>query len=185
MTRTIPVAARPSRARPNPAPASRATHAAAAPDRASADVKAALDAQAGQCICGNLRMAARLVTAFYDAALRPAGIEANQMIMLWVAHASDRMPANRLAWAAGIDQSTASRNLAVLEARGLVASVAADDDRRQRLVTLTPRGRSALYRAFPHWQKAQADLSALAADLGDLGALGRVLRKVSRRMQDR
>ena len=48
------------------------------------------------------------MTAFYDAALRPAGIEANQMIMLWVAHSSDRMPANELAYAAGIDQSTAT-----------------------------------------------------------------------------
>ena len=130
-------------------------------------------------------MAARLVTAFYDAALRPVGIEANQMIMLWVAHESDRMPASELAYAAGIDQSTASRNLAVLEGRGLVTASPAPDDRRQRLVRLTPRGRELLIRAFPHWERAQAELSAFAGDLADLRAVGRVLRKVARRLQDR
>ena len=53
-----------------------------------------LRVQQGMCVCGNLRMAARLVTAYYDAALRPCGIEANQMAMLWVAHAEDAQPAH-------------------------------------------------------------------------------------------
>jgi DNA-binding MarR family transcriptional regulator len=156
-----------------------------APATTRAGIEAALGALGGQCICGNLRMAARLVTAFYDAALRPVGIEANQMIMLWVAHESDRMPASELAYAAGIDQSTASRNLAVLEGRGLVTASPAPDDRRQRLVRLTPRGRELLIRAFPHWERAQAELSAFSGDLADLRAVGRVLRKVARRLQDR
>ena len=150
----------------------------------SAMVADALRAQQGQCVCGNLRMAARLVTAYYDAALRPCGIEANQMMMLWVAHAGDAQPAYQLAHAAGMDQSTASRNLAVLEARGLVASVRSSADRRERLVSLTRRGRSTLIRAFPRWQQAQADLAAMTSDIGDVVGVGRLLRKVSRRLQD-
>ena len=121
----------------------------------AADIEAALREREGECVCGNLRMAARVVTAFYDAALKPSGIEANQMVMLWVAHSGGTKPASWLAHAAGMDQSTASRNLAVLEARGLVATQASDDDRRQRLVRLTPRGRTALFRAYPLWEKAQ------------------------------
>jgi len=148
-------------------------------------VETSLGALRGHCICGNLRMAARLVTAFYDEALKPAGIEANQMMMLWVAHASQGMPANELAYAAGIDQSTASRNLAVLESRGLVLAAPSAEDRRQRLVRLTPRGRRLLVRAFPHWQRAQAELTAFASDLADLPSLGRTLRKVARRLQAR
>jgi DNA-binding MarR family transcriptional regulator len=140
--------------------------------------------QRGMCICGNLRMAARLVTAYYDAALRPCGIEANQMAMLWVAHAEDAQPASQLAHAAGMDQSTASRNLAVLEARGLVASLPSTADRRQRLIRLTRRGRSVLLRALPRWQQAQADLAAATSDIADVVSVGRVLRKVSRRLQD-
>jgi DNA-binding MarR family transcriptional regulator len=152
--------------------------------RGTVSVDAGLSGMAGRCICGNLRMASRLVTAYYDAALRPAGIEANQMIMLWVAHSSDRMSAREVAYAAGMDQSTASRNLAVLEDRGLVTLAASREDRRERLVSLTARGRAALVRAFPRWQKAQDELQALAADVCDLEKLGRVLRKVSRRMQN-
>ena len=147
-------------------------------------IAAALREQQGQCICGNLRMAARVVTAYYDAALRPCGIEANQMMMLWVAHAGGAQPTNQLARAAGMDQSTASRNLAILEARGLVLSYPSPDDRRRRMVELTRRGRSALVRAYPRWQKAQAELHALSADLTDLVGVGRLLRKVSRRLQD-
>jgi DNA-binding MarR family transcriptional regulator len=139
--------------------------------------------QQGFCVCGNLRMAARMVTAYYDAALRPCGIEANQMMMLWVAHAEDAQPANQLAHAAGMDQSTASRNLAVLEARGLVALMPSPADRRQRLVRLTRRGKSTLIRAFPRWQQAQAELAAMTSDLGDFVRVGRLLRKVSRRLQ--
>lgn len=140
---------------------------------------------AGYCICGNLRMASRLVSAYYDAALRPAGIEANQMIMLWIAHTSTRMPAREVAYVAGMDQSTASRNLAVLKERGLVTLASSSEDRRERLVSLTPRGRATLHRAFPRWQKAQAELSERMADLVDLAAAGRTLRKVSRRLQGR
>ena len=150
----------------------------------SAAVEDALRTLQGVCVCGNLRMAARVVTAYYDAALRPCGIEANQMMMLWVAHSEDAQPANQLAHAAGMDQSTASRNLAVLEARGLVASSPSPEDRRQRLIRLTRRGRSTLIRAFPRWQRAQADLAAMTADLGDVVGVGRLLRKVSRRLQD-
>ena len=143
-----------------------------------------LRSQQGMCVCGNLRMAARIVTAYYDAALRPCGIEANQMMMLWVAHAEDSQPASQLAHAAGMDQSTASRNLAVLEERGLVTSIPATDDRRQRLIRLTRRGKSVLLRALPRWQQAQADLASVTADIADMVSVGRLLRKVSRRLQD-
>jgi DNA-binding MarR family transcriptional regulator len=143
-----------------------------------------LRAQQGMCVCGNLRMAARLVTAYYDAALRPCGIEANQMAMLWVAHAEDAQPASQLAHAAGMDQSTASRNLAVLEARGLVASIPSTDDRRQRLIRLTRRGKSVLLRALPRWQQAQVALASATGDIADMVSVGRLLRKVSRRLQD-
>ena len=162
---------------------SRTTRTVAASAR-SPSAEALLHDMRGICVCGNLRMAARMVTAYYDAALRPCGIEATQMTMLWVAHSESAQPANHLAHAAGMDQSTASRNLAVLEARGLVTSVPSPDDRRQRLIHLTRRGKSTLLRAFPRWQKAQSDLASMTGDITDVVGLGRLLRKVSRRLQD-
>jgi len=167
------------------APRSRTATSRQRPDaRSQSALDDLLRGQQGMCVCGNLRMAARLVTAYYDAALRPCGIEANQMTMLWVAHAEDAQPASQLAHAAGMDQSTASRNLAVLQARGLVASIPSSADRRQRLVQLTRRGKSVLMRALPRWQQAQAELASATADIADMVSVGRVLRKVSRRLQD-
>lgn len=153
------------------------------PRPTDAAIDQALRDEAGTCVCGNLRMAARLVTAHYDAALRPCGIEANQMVMLWVIHAGDALSSNAVAHGAGIDRSTASRNLAVLEKRGLVASVPAQDDRRQRVLTLTRDGRRTLLRAYPLWRRAQAEVVAMHADLADLAGVGRTLRRVTRRMQ--
>ncbi|HEX4884989.1 MAG TPA: MarR family winged helix-turn-helix transcriptional regulator [Casimicrobiaceae bacterium] len=163
----------PSKPASRPAPA----------DGADASVERALHESAGHCVCGNLRMAARLVTAHYDAALRPCGIEANQMAMLWVIHAGEPLASSRVAHGMGIDQSTASRNLAVLEGRGLVRSEPSRDDRRQRVVRLTAQGRRTLIRAYPLWQKAQAEVGRLTADLADVGAIGRTLRRVTRRLQ--
>jgi DNA-binding MarR family transcriptional regulator len=149
----------------------------------AADVERGLRHFAGHCICGNVRMAARLLTAHYDAHLRPAGVEANQMALLWVIHASGRLPSNEVAHRAGIDQSTASRNLAVLGSRGWVQVAEAAEDRRRRMVSLTRAGRRALTRAYPLWQQAQAEAEAATADLANLGEIGRTLRKVTRRLQ--
>jgi DNA-binding MarR family transcriptional regulator len=151
--------------------------------RAAAPVEQALRNDAGHCICGNLRMAARLVSAHYDAVLRPCGIEANQMAMLWVIHAGGRMSSRDVAHGVGIDQSTASRNLAVLEARALVRSTPSKEDRRERVVQLTAQGRRTLVRAYPLWQRAQAEVAAMTADLADLPTVGRTLRRVTRRLQ--
>jgi DNA-binding MarR family transcriptional regulator len=153
------------------------------PAHSPAGIDALLRELQGQCVCGNLRTVTRLVTALYDAALRPCGIEANQMHMLWVLRVEGAMPANRLARSIGMDPSTASRNVAVLEQRRLVSTSPDVEDRRRRRVGLTRSGRAALYRAFPCWQDAQQRLCALTGDVTDIVATGRLLRKVARRMQ--
>jgi len=35
------------------------------------------------CVCGNLRMAARAVSSVYDRHLAPSGVQASQMAVLW------------------------------------------------------------------------------------------------------
>jgi DNA-binding MarR family transcriptional regulator len=150
---------------------------------ASVDPARGLREDAGQCFCGNLRMAARLVTSYYDAALRPCGIEANQMIMLWAVFTHGSRPGGELARESGMDQSTASRNLGVLQARGLVRTVASTEDRRQRLVVLTRAGRATLLRAYPRWRAAQRQLADGADSLGDVVAVGRMLRRLARALQ--
>lgn len=113
------------------------------------------------CSCFNLRRAARRVTQVYDRALAPSGLKATQFALLAVLNredATEGVAITRLAEKLGMDRTTLTRNLAVVEREGLV-TVRTGDDPRSRLVVLTKPGRSALDRAAPHWARAQAELA--------------------------
>ncbi len=114
---------------------------------------------AGTCTCGNLRRAMRAVTQAYDAALAPSGLRATQFnVLVAIAHIG-RPPLSRLAEALVMDRTTLSRNLRPLERDGLVA-IAAGGDRRTREIRLTPKGRKALERALPLWERVQGRMRA-------------------------
>ena len=115
----------------------------------------------GNCSCFNLRRAARRVTQVYDHALAPSGLKATQFALLAVLEgdvAGEGIAMTRLADKLGMDRTTLTRNLGVVERDGLV-TVRTGDDPRSRLVALTPVGRAAIERAAPHWAKAQAELA--------------------------
>ncbi len=115
----------------------------------------------GDCSCFNLRRAARRVTQVYDHALVPAGLKATQFSLLAVlkGHKTDEgIAMTRLAEKLGMDRTTLTRNLAVVERDGLV-KIRTGDDPRSRLVVLTQAGRTAFEKAAPLWFKAQAELA--------------------------
>ncbi len=147
------------------------------------DVLAELASLTGVCVCGNLRMAARVVTALYDEALRPCGIEANQMQILWALHSAGTVSAGELSRIVAMDQSTTSRNVALLVRKGLVRAAPGKSDRRAREIALTPAGRATLIRAYPRWKRAQEALRDATSDLGDIVATGRLARRMVRRLQ--
>jgi DNA-binding MarR family transcriptional regulator len=135
---------------------------------------------AATCTCGNLRRAMRAVTQAYDAALQPSGLKATQFTVLVAIARIGRPPLTRLAEALVMDRTTLSRNLRPLERDGLVA-IAAGGDRRTREIRLTPKGRKALERALPLWERVQARMrdglgrrrwQGLAGDLDRTVALG-------------
>jgi DNA-binding MarR family transcriptional regulator len=112
-----------------------------------------------RCVCGNLRMAARLVTQRYDDALRPTGLHFMQFTLLARLHAADRLTMTELAERASLDRTTLTRNLKPLIERGYV-QITSGKDRRERLVTITARGREALREALPRWEQAQSSMTA-------------------------
>ncbi len=63
-----------------------------------------------------------------------------------------------LAEAAVMERTTLTRNLRLLEREKLVAS-GPGEDRRQRIVRLTARGKTRLEAALPHWHTAQERMS--------------------------
>ena len=133
------------------------------------------------CSCFNLRRAARRVTQIYDHALAPSGLKATQFSLLAVlegAGAEEGIVMTRLAGILGMDRTTLTRNLGVVERDGLV-TVRTGDDPRSRLVALTKAGLAAFNNAAPHWAKVQAELSRhLGADQKDFLELNQRLAAI-------
>jgi DNA-binding MarR family transcriptional regulator len=113
---------------------------------------------AATCACFGIRKAARAVTQVYDEALRPTGLRTTQFTLLMLLQGHGPMGVQALAREAVTDRTTLTRNLGVLEERGLVR-IAAGEDARVRLVELTAAGADAAAAAFPLWRTAQAYVS--------------------------
>ena len=85
-----------------------------------------------ECVCGNLRMAARAVSSIYDRHLKAVGLQSSQMAVLWAVAGRRSAPINEIAGVIAMDETTLLRNLRVLERRRLVA-FHVGDDRRERI----------------------------------------------------
>lgn len=109
---------------------------------------------ASQCLCINLRRAARGVSRYYDGALDGFGINVAQYSLLCNLQRLDQPSISTLAEAMGLDRSTLGRNLRVLEGEGLVR-MDEGEDQRNRIVQLTPAGHERLAAALPAWEAAQ------------------------------
>jgi DNA-binding MarR family transcriptional regulator len=109
------------------------------------------------CMGMHVRRASRIVTQAYDAALRPVGLVLNQFTLLVSIQLMESTPITRLAQELFTDQTTLTRNLKLLEKRGLVA-IEPGKDRRVKLVSLTSEGQTVLAQALPLWEEAQAEV---------------------------
>ena len=112
-----------------------------------------------ECLCGNLRMAARALTLLYDAHLGARGLTVNQLAVLWSVMAFDQPTMGRIAAAVVMAKTTVTRNIAALAAMGLVRPQRGEDG-RERVVSATARGRKVFCEAMPAWEAAQREASA-------------------------
>jgi DNA-binding MarR family transcriptional regulator len=143
-------------------------------------------AEVSACVCFNLRKAARAMTQLYDGVLRPSGLRVTQFSVLAVLARSGPLTQSRLARATVTDRTTLTRNLRLLEARGLIR-IDQGADRREREVGLTEAGRKALAKAYPLWKEAQSRVarhvergprtSGVGTLVADLAALVAVARR--------
>jgi DNA-binding MarR family transcriptional regulator len=135
------------------------------------------------CMCGNLRMASRALTAVYDEHLKPSGLTSNQLAVLWPIVAMEPTPMSEIARNVVMDKTTVSRNVAGLQALGLV-EIQPGDDARLRLVSTTAKGRHAFALAMPAWEAAQ---EAVAKTFGKMrfASLVKESRKLARVVADR
>ena len=133
------------------------------------------------CVCATLRKATRALTLLYDEHLRPAGLRVTQYSLLKNVLAREPVSVNQLSEATVIDRTTLTRNLRLLQQGGLIR-IQEGEDRRSRQLTVTPRGRQAVAKATPCWERAQAHVvgqvgaehwRALREELDIMIALGR------------
>jgi DNA-binding MarR family transcriptional regulator len=110
---------------------------------------------ASQCVCFNLRKAARAVTQVYDATLAPSGVRVTQFTVLVALSLSEQLSLSQIAERLVMDRTTLTRNLRPLERDGLVR-IERGPDRRERYMRLTAAGRKRLDRTMPLWRRAQA-----------------------------
>jgi len=127
--------------------------------------------EAAGCFCLASRQAARKITRLYDSHMQGSGIRATQFTILSQLMLRGEMPIGKLAGLLGMERTTLSRNLTLLEGKGWI-SIGAGDDPRARMVAITTQGRGLVRRSFPFWSKAQAQIGKL------LGADGQAALKL-------
>jgi DNA-binding MarR family transcriptional regulator len=110
------------------------------------------------CICIDMRKASRKLTAHYDAALAPTGINIAQFSLLRKLRRRGPLSLTALAELVELDRSTLGRNVRVLEKMGLV-ELGPGEDQRESVAALTSSGRTTLSAGDPLWDRAQADIA--------------------------
>ncbi|MGH8139519.1 MAG: MarR family winged helix-turn-helix transcriptional regulator [Steroidobacteraceae bacterium] len=90
----------------------------------------------------------------YEDMLTGSGLHATQYTALQLLEAGPNLTTTELAEALGIDQTTATRTLALIRKAGL-ASDTVGVDRRQRRWALSAQGQALLRKLKPRWEAAQ------------------------------
>lgn len=106
------------------------------------------------CTCGELRKAARAITLLYDNAFKSSGLLSTQLGVLDTICNTQAIRISALAEKQGMDRTTLTRNLSVLEKQGYI-KITSGNDQRTRIVTATHKGRSAVSKAIPLWIDVQ------------------------------
>jgi DNA-binding MarR family transcriptional regulator len=132
--------------------------------------------ECGDCLCLASRRAARGLTRAFDRQLRPHGIRATQFSILTMLLMRGPLRIGELAEYLGLERTTLTRNLAVIEEKGWVA-IRPADDARARVVAATKKGYAAVTAARAAWRKAQ---QAALATIGNAGvnALHALARRI-------
>ncbi|HXN53929.1 MAG TPA: MarR family winged helix-turn-helix transcriptional regulator [Candidatus Acidoferrum sp.] len=143
----------------------------------------------GSCVSFNFRRAARAVTRLYDQAFEPFGIRSTQFSILVGVAKTQPTSISALGDLLVIDRTTLTRSLRLLKKQGLL-SISERSTKRQRFLTLTPRGERTLAASLPVWRGAQDRfVESVGADYwtnfrNDLEKLARMALALERSQDD-
>jgi DNA-binding MarR family transcriptional regulator len=137
--------------------------------------RAARTEDGSRCNCTALRKASRRISQLYDMALAPSGLKTTQRAILAQIKRSEPTTVGALAEALVMDPGALAHTLKPLERDGLVDVAIDPEDRRNRLISLTPTGRARLTETDALWAKAQRGFE-IAFGRADSEALREALR---------
>ncbi|KVA00308.1 MarR family transcriptional regulator [Burkholderia ubonensis] len=110
------------------------------------------------CLCLHMQRAARNLARIFDDALRPLDLTNGQFSLLMSLNRPHPPAMKDVASLLAMDRTTLTAALKPLERRDLVAIEPDPDDKRSRLLSLTPAGHRLLAKAFPVWQRTHAEI---------------------------
>ena len=113
------------------------------------------------CLCLAAQRAARALARRFDQALRPFDLTNGQFSLLMSLNRPKPPGIGPVAGLLAMDRTTLTAALKPLERRGLVVVKVDPDDRRGRLLALTPKGRRLLAAAVPVWKHHHDEVEKL------------------------
>ncbi|MGA8569736.1 MAG: MarR family winged helix-turn-helix transcriptional regulator, partial [Candidatus Binataceae bacterium] len=129
-----------------------------------------------ECIAFRVRMLNRMITAIYDEALASVGLKASQFNLLVATVNREEARPAELAKYLEMDESTLSRNVERMCAKGWLR-LEPEEDRRSHLIKVTEKGLGLIRKGYPAWQKAQEEVHRRLGS-ENVAALKSVLRKL-------
>jgi len=131
---------------------------------------------AEECPGFQARATARAITRFFNTYFRSLDVTSEQFSLLIGIEASKGITVAELAAQSGVDTTTLSRNVQVLENRKLVRGTGRG--RAGKQLELTTTGRSLVKKALPLWRRARTELAAALGEDG-LRSANRAMRAVA------
>ncbi len=117
------------------------------------------------CLCLHAQRAARALARRFDEVLRPLDLTNGQFSLLVSLNRPVPPNLGSVATLLAMDRTTLTAALKVLERRKLVKVAVDKEDKRNRLLIITPAGRVLLNKAFPIWKKTHAEVDRQLAAL--------------------
>jgi DNA-binding MarR family transcriptional regulator len=142
-----------------------------------------IDTIARTCIAVRLRLLNRVVTNFYDDALRPLGLKVSQLNILIVTAKLGLARPAQVCEILQLDTSTLSRNVERMRAHDWL-EVVPDEDARTQPFRLTALGSRLIEKAVPAWEEAQRQAAELLGEEG-IALLDKAARKLGGPRADR
>ncbi len=127
------------------------------------------------CLCLHTQRAARFMARLFDDVLRPFGLTNGQFSTMMALNRPEPAKMAGVATLLGMDRTTLTAALKVLNRRGWIVVAADPRDKRGQLLSLTSEGRQVLASAMPAWEQTHA---TIAGRVGDADRLRRDLSSV-------